>query len=63
MSSFNATADLLMAHLSTLSDGDTEVCMLDQFGHAALDVICKVTADQPPWIDSISAFIFCSITN
>ena len=45
MSSFNATSDLLMAHLGTLADGDTVVCMLDQLGHAALDVICKVTAE------------------
>ena len=43
MSSFNATANLLIDHLDTMADGKTEVCMFDQFSHAALDVICKVT--------------------
>jgi len=42
MSSFNSTANLLLAHLGTMANGKTEVCMLDQFAHAALDVICKV---------------------
>ena len=26
-----------------MADGNTEVCMFDQFARAALDVICKVT--------------------
>ncbi|XP_058947427.2 cholesterol 24-hydroxylase [Pocillopora verrucosa] len=42
MSSFNATADLLISHLGKMADGKTEVCILEQFGHAALDIICKV---------------------
>ena len=42
MSSFNSTATLLLEHLGTMADGKTEVCMLDQFANAALDVICKV---------------------
>ncbi|XP_022793261.1 cholesterol 24-hydroxylase-like [Stylophora pistillata] len=42
MISFNATADLLIAHLGKMADGKTEVCLLEQFGHAALDIICKV---------------------
>jgi len=42
MSSFNSTANLLLEHLGTMADGKTEVCMIDQFAHAALDVICKV---------------------
>ena len=42
MSSFNSTANLLLEHLGTMADGKTEVCMIDQFANAALDVICKV---------------------
>ena len=42
MSSFNSTANLLLEHLDTMADGKTEVCMIDQFANAALDVICKV---------------------
>ena len=45
MSSFNATADLLISHLGKMADGKTEVCVLEQFGHAALDIICKVTPE------------------
>lgn len=46
MSSFNSTANLLLEHLGTMADGKTEVCMIDQFAHAALDVICKVRSKQ-----------------
>ncbi|KAM7429821.1 hypothetical protein ABFA07_019388 [Porites harrisoni] len=42
MSSFNSTADLLLDHLSTMADGKTQICMVDEFARAALDVICKV---------------------
>lgn len=43
MSSFNSTADLLLDHLSTMADGKTQICMVDEFARAALDVICKVS--------------------
>ena len=43
MSSFNSTADLLLDHLSTMADGKTQICMVDEFALAALDVICKVS--------------------
>ena len=43
MSSFNATANILINHLGTMADGKTEIRMFDQFSCAALDVICKVT--------------------
>ena len=43
MSSFNSTADLLLDHLSTIADGKTQICMVDEFARAALDVICKVS--------------------
>lgn len=42
MGAFNSTANRLMEHLSTMADGKTEVCMLDEFARAAIDVICKV---------------------
>ena len=38
-------ADLLITHLGKMADGKTEVCILEQFGHAALDIICKVTPE------------------
>nr|XP_058947418.1 cholesterol 24-hydroxylase-like isoform X1 [Pocillopora verrucosa] len=42
MGSFNSTADLLLEHLGTMADGQTEIHMFNQFTKAALDVICKV---------------------
>jgi len=42
MSAFNSTANLLLDHLASMADGKTEVCMVDEFARAALDVICKV---------------------
>ena len=42
MSSFNATADVLLDYLSTMADGKTEISLSDVFARAALDVICKV---------------------
>ena len=49
MGSFNSTADLLLEHLSTMADGQTEIHMFNQFTKAALDVICKV----------INLYFFC----
>ena len=46
MGAFNSTANRLMEHLSTMADGKTEVCMLDEFARAAIDVICKVRKEQ-----------------
>jgi len=43
MSAFNSTANLLLDHLASTADGKTEVCMVDEFARAALDVICKVS--------------------
>ena len=55
MSSFNATADLLITHLGKMADGKTEVCILEQFGHAALDIICKVTPELALYIRQVRA--------
>ena len=49
MGSFNSTADLLLEHLGTMADGQTEIHMFNQFTKAALDVICKV----------INLYFFC----
>lgn len=51
MGSFNSTADLLLEHLSTMADGQTEIHMFNQFTKAALDVICKVI--------NLYFFVFC----
>ena len=51
MGSFNSTADLLLEHLSTMADGQTEIHMFNQFTKAALDVICKVI--------NLYIFLFC----
>lgn len=56
MISFNATADLLIAHLGKMADGKTEVCLLEQFGHAALDIICKVTTELVLFSNQVSAY-------
>lgn len=52
MGSFNSTADLLLEHLGTMADGQTEIHMFNQFTKAALDVICKV-------INLYFFFVFC----
>ena len=46
-------ADLLITHLGKMADGKTEVCILEQFGHAALDIICKVTPELALYIRQV----------
>ncbi|XP_022793241.1 cholesterol 24-hydroxylase-like isoform X2 [Stylophora pistillata] len=49
MGSFNSSADLLLEHLCTMADGQTEIQMFNQFTKAALDVICKFNVFQYPF--------------
>jgi len=39
---FNTGIEPLMKRLTELSDGKTRVTLLDEFQHAALDIIAKV---------------------
>ena len=39
---FNSKADILVTHLKKKADGKTEIRLLDEFNHTALDIIASV---------------------
>ena len=42
MREFNSKADILVDFLKTKADGKTEITLLDEFNHTALDIIASV---------------------
>ena len=42
MTEFNSKADILVDYLKTKADGKTELILLDEFNHTALDIIASV---------------------
>jgi cytochrome P450 len=43
MSEFNSKGDSLVNHLRLMADGKTQIKLLTEFNHAALDVIASVS--------------------
>ena len=43
MKEFNEKADILVEFLKKKADGKTEIILLDQFNHTALDIIASVS--------------------
>ena len=43
MNQFNASSDLLIADLMSVSDGKTEVAMVEKLNKVGLDIIAKVS--------------------
>ena len=39
---FNTKSDILLEQIRSMADGQTEIVLLDQFNHAALDLIATV---------------------
>lgn len=42
MREFNSKADILVSFLRDRADGKTEIKLIDQFNHIALDIIASV---------------------